>query len=205
MTAVHTILMVLEPDRHAAEEELERYSLGDLAGKECARLEEHLLTCEACRNRLEEQDRIADAITSASSRWRAEHPREEASGWHLPRFLLGLAAVLLVGLGMLWLMRSRVVPSEAAVIQLTTTRGTVSAAHAPARTPLHLRPDLRGLAVFPNYDLEVVDRVGSRIFKARTTPDSTAVVAPLGSGTYFVRLYSPAGELLREFALEVEN
>ena len=206
MTAVHTILVVVELDRHAAEGELERYSLGDLAGEDCARLEEHLLTCETCRQRLQEQDLIASAMSSAASQWRAGHlPRQEKAGWHLSRPVLALAAVLVVALGALWLMRPRVEHLAPAVIELSTTRGTVSAAQAPAQTPLHLRPDLQGLSVFPRYGLEVVDRIGSQVFRSQTTPDAGAAVPPLGAGTYFVRLYSPAGELLREYALEVEN
>jgi hypothetical protein len=74
MSGVHTLVLVLEPRRHAEDEELERYSLVGIPDEECARLEEHLLLCGACRERLEEHDLIIGAVRLAAERWRARHP-----------------------------------------------------------------------------------------------------------------------------------
>src|SRR5215469_6949979 len=100
---VHNILLMVSPSRHAADEELERYSLGGAAGDEFAQLEEHLLICEGCRARLEEYDLIAYSMAGAAAQWRSEHPRSEPKEWSLPRLLWAAAAVLFVVVGALWI------------------------------------------------------------------------------------------------------
>lgn len=193
-------------DGHASDEDLERYSLGNVNGEDSARLEEHLLICESCRARLEEHDLIAGSMASAAARWREEHPRPNTGGRPLVQWLLAIAAVLALGLGAAWLGRpgaDRNAPPIA--IALSTTRGAAPGAHAPARRPLELSPDLTGIAALPQYDLEVVDRVGGKVARMKFAPGAPARIPALQPGTYFVRLYSPAGELLREYALSVSD
>jgi hypothetical protein len=206
MTVVHNILVVLNPGHHAEEDELERYSLGQIAEKECAQLEEHLLVCEICRARLEDHDLIAGSMKSAAAQWRAEHPAVERKGWRFPRLILVLASVVLVSAGALWLGRPRALRNSPAVaVTLSTARGASAGEHAPARHPLDLKLDLTGLQPFPHYDLQVVDRLGNLVSNGQTTALTATRISALEPGTYFVRLYSPAGELLREYALQVAN
>jgi hypothetical protein len=204
VTAVHNILIVLEPDRHAEEDELERYSLGEVASDECARLEEHLLVCEACRERLAGHDLFTRSFAGAAADWRAGHPEVEKRRWWFPRLAVVMGALALLAVGALWLNRSipQRIPAPVA-IALSTTRGAAAAAHAPAQRPLDLKPDLTGLAVFPTYDLQVVDGIGGMVVKVKAAPQAAARISALQPGTYFVRLYSPLGELLREYALQV--
>jgi len=206
VTAVHNILIVLEPDRHAEEDELERYSLGEVASDEYARLEEHLLVCEACRERLAVHDLFTRSFTGAAADWRANHPKVEKRGWWSPRLALVMGSLALLAVGALWLNRSipQRIPAPVA-IGLSTTRGAAAAAHAPARRPLDVKPDLTGLAVFPTYDLQVVDAVGGTVVQVKAAPRAAARISALQPGTYFVRLYSPSGELLREYALQVSD
>ena len=44
---------------------MERYSFGRLTGQECAAFEEHLLTCEACQDRLRANDEFVAAMKAA--------------------------------------------------------------------------------------------------------------------------------------------
>ena len=60
--------MPSERDRHPEEEELERYALGTLADAEAGAVEEHLLTCEDCRQRLAETDDYVQALRQAAAR-----------------------------------------------------------------------------------------------------------------------------------------
>jgi predicted anti-sigma-YlaC factor YlaD len=66
--------MAFDPALHASDEELEQFSVGQLAGKARARLEQHLLFCEACRVRLDEQMAYNDAMRHAAAEWRSSHP-----------------------------------------------------------------------------------------------------------------------------------
>jgi hypothetical protein len=195
--------MALERDRHADEEELERYSLGDSAEEECAWLEEHLLVCADCRQRLEDQDIYASSMARAAAEWRADHPPVEPRRWFFPRMVPATAAVIcLATAGGLWLVRSsfrRTPPAFA--VTLNATRGMAMGAYAPARRSLDLKPDFTGLAAFPHYDLRVVDRLGGQVARVEATPGAASRIAGLPPGAYFVRIYSPAGELLREYAL----
>ncbi len=50
---------------HLSDEEIELYSLGRLTEPAISRLETHLLVCEHCRNRLEEEDAYIRAMRSA--------------------------------------------------------------------------------------------------------------------------------------------
>jgi uncharacterized CHY-type Zn-finger protein len=52
---------------HTDEETLERYSMGRLSEYRSARLEEHLLICQACRDRLTALDTYRYAMRAASS------------------------------------------------------------------------------------------------------------------------------------------
>jgi len=77
MTLVHNgMSMALERNRHPGEDELERYALGEIGEEGSASLEEHLLLCEACRERLRAHDSYVRAMKEAAAEWRAGHPAE---------------------------------------------------------------------------------------------------------------------------------
>ena len=44
--------LVIELNRHLGDEQLESYSIGNLAEQDIVRLEEHVLICEACQDKL---------------------------------------------------------------------------------------------------------------------------------------------------------
>jgi hypothetical protein len=80
--------------------------------------------------------------------------------------------------------------------------------HAPAGRTLELSLDTQGLPSFPSYPLEVVDESGQQQYESRVTAEQSAVRASLRAGlrrgTYFIRLYSPSRELLREYGLQID-
>lgn len=199
------LVMPLERNRHPEGETLENYSMGTTSEEEAAQLEEHLLTCEVCRRRLNETEAFVLSMQRASTQLRTEQ-RREWRPWVLPRFapiLAAALAVLVIGIGLQVVEKSAAPP--VAVI-LAATRGAAGAARAPEARPLLLRPDLEGLPALSSYRLEMVDHVGNRKWQGTVGPslENRSAVAPAARpGLYFVRVYSPSGELLREYALEI--
>jgi hypothetical protein len=195
-------------NRHATDDVLERYSMGCVAGPELAGLEEHLLVCDYCQDRLAREDSIRQLVRDGAEQLQRPHP---AMHWGFPKWAwgLGLAAVgLLLFAGSQWpsFRRSTVQP---AVVLLQTTRGAENPAlaAAPAGRPISLVLDLTDLPQFSAYTVEIVDNVGHPAFHSSESPVNnklqTSIARGLAAGAYFVRLYTPTRELLREYALIV--
>jgi hypothetical protein len=69
--------------------------------------------------------------------------------------------------------------------------------------------DLTDLQQFSEYKMEIVDAGGHPAFQSNGSPQNARLQATLtrglAAGAYFVRVYTPAGELLREYALIVRG
>jgi hypothetical protein len=197
-------------NRHATDEVLERYSMDRLAGPELAEFEEHLLVCETCQDRLAREDSIRQRVRDGAAV--LQQPRT-AILWRLPKlaWAAGLvAAGLAIFAGSVWQSLHRSTPPPA-VILLRTTRGTENPtlAAAPAGKPLTLVLDLTDLQQSSEYALEIVDAAGHPVFQSNGSPQNNRLQATLtrglAAGAYFVRVYTPARELLREYALTVRG
>jgi hypothetical protein len=196
---------------HADEEQLERYSLGATDQTEVERVEEHLLTCEACRERLEEADVYAAAMRGAAQSLRLEaqfRARQPARSWFPlwgDALAVGLALLAFILAWGPWAARHPAGGPPLAVL-LETTRDSRTQTAAPSR-PLLLTADLAQLAGYPAYRLEVVDAAGRRVIGSPPTSGSEklSLLIPggLARGAYYVRLYAGSGELLREFGLRI--
>ncbi len=127
----------------------------------------------------------------------------------MPGALSLLAAVLLVlaGTAVTWRMQSSpVAMAPVATIKLVALRGGEGdAAHAPSGRPLELVFDRRDLPTDVSYRAEVVNSSGRQMWSGNVRIAdqnlSIRVDGPLREGEYWVRLYSSAGQLLREFGL----
>ena len=65
-------------------------------------------------------------------------------------------------------------------------------------------PDLTGLPDASSYRLEIVDQTGRPVRQGTIARAQDGDRVPgLTAGPYFVRVYLPAGELLREYGLEI--
>ena len=177
-----------------------------LAGQELAEFEEHLLVCEPCQDRLACEDSIRQRVRDGAA---VLQRQRVAVLWRTPKlaWALGLAAagLAIFAASAQFLRRSSAPP---AVILLQATRGTqTTLAAAPAAAPLALILDLTGLRQFSEYKLEIVDAGGRPAFQSNGSPRNNRLQAALprglAPGVYFVRVYAPAGELLREYALTV--
>jgi hypothetical protein len=189
--------------QHMDVEDLERYSMGASSTEEAAPIEEHLLICEDCRDRLRETDEYLVGIRRASIRWRRDERVDKRRLWIFPGWFPALAAVacgLLLVLVTLRLGRS---PGPVAV-SLATLRSNGAGGIAPAGRELNLHPDLTGLVDRASYRLEIVDQAGRPVRQGTLARAQNGIkVQGLGPGLYFVRVYLPAGELLREYGLQI--
>jgi hypothetical protein len=204
---IETELILAGFSNHVEEERLEEYSMGCLPETETAQVEEHILICESCQDKLDHLDSFVRSMRHAGKRF----PMETESGWQfwrLPRFAQALAAavilVFIAGVGVEVQKRGA---QTLLAVALQATRGE-STASAPAGRPLLIQPDIVGLPNFPEYRIEVVTQSGKVVrqstFRAGAGADGVSMPA-ISAGVYFVRLYNPAGELLREYALEVKD
>jgi len=199
------------PLNHLKEEELEQYCLGRLAESRCARVEEHILLCASCRDRLTEADAFLAAMHQASRRCRAAQTADQAASRAAARWwsecrpghlfpALVIAAVVVI-CAAVWSGRP---PSIAApqpfAVQLTAVRGGATGGRAPAGRPLVLELDLTGLSGGQGLAGEVVDVTGR--LAARFAVKTSTRTGPLPAGSYFVRIYR-SSELLREYALTI--
>ena len=194
---------------HLQAEELELYCLGGLTEVRCARLEEHLLLCEICRDRLTETESYVAVMRQASRQWSAEQVEARAAAviairpWRESwpgRLAPMLVAALLVVCAAVWFGRHSRVPAPPFAIELTAVRGAAPGP-APAGYPLLLELDLTGLSEGRPFAGEVVDASGRRV--AEFPVGAPALLKALAPGGYFVRIYKSSGELLREYALTV--
>jgi hypothetical protein len=191
---------------HLGEELLEQYSVGCLAESEVARVEEHVLLCESCQEKLE----LVDSWVRSVRRAGAQLPAESKSIWQLwrlPQFVPALAAtvflVFAAGVGLQITKKGAVAPFA---IALEATRGE-SVALVPAGKPLLIQPGLEGLPRFSQYRLEIVDQSGHPVREARLQAGSGVArtsIPSIAAGVYFARVYSPTGELLREYGIEAK-
>ena len=194
---------------HVDDEELERYSMGAMPEAAIAPFEEHLLVCEPCQLRLAQTDAYVGAMRQASARLRTE-PLKRGLPWlRFPRLIPALAgmAVAIVAAG-LWIGRPDMGEAHPFAVDLEATRGAAIEAKAPAGRWLLLRLDLANLPASSSYRLEMVDRFGSRIYQATVAAQGSRagfMVPGTQPGIYFVRLYRPPGELLREYGFEVQG
>jgi hypothetical protein len=200
----------LNPKHHPTEDALELFSMGRLAGHELEPIEEHLLICESCRNRVEESDRFTSALKPALRQLRLEPEPSRRSLWATilspGKPVVALAAACAVLLIVIPAVR-RPARTAAQSVELSAFRGGAETT-ARARVPLDLRLPAEGMESYTSATIEVVDNAGEPKWKGTATLHEgnwrVHVEKSLDSGNYFVRAYAPAtSELLREYPLIV--
>lgn len=179
--------------------------MGTSSEEESTLIEEHLLTCEGCQDRLRETDDYLLAVRMASQQRRQDERTAKGREWRFPAWFPTLAAAA-CGLLLVVVVTSRFVrsPGLAVAVSLTALRGNGIGNGAPAGRELLLHPDLTGLAENSSYRLEIVDQTGHPVRQVTLARAQNGIKVPgLHAGLYFVRVYLPAGELLREYGLEI--
>lgn len=221
MSTSDILTMPTAPAAHPSDDALELYSLGRLRPSEAAAIEEHILICAECRQRLKDSDEYVAAMRQALTELEQE---QEEPGARRSRFAAlarirkpvwvgAMAAVVLLALLVLPGQHQR---RNFTDLYLTTYRGDAASLHAraPAAAPLSLHIDVSGLPVLASYRVEIVDAVGKPVYATEATPTggklAVRFTAGLAPGQYWVRVSRRAagakggGELLREFSLLVK-
>src|SRR5260370_25563405 len=115
-------------NRHLDDDELEQYSMGSLPESTADSLEEHLLLCEPCRQRLDKADSYTDAMRGAAAELRdrqrlaeAKPQRARGAWFRMVPALAGLA-LLVVVIG--WWSTSSDLAGPPFAISLEATRGS---------------------------------------------------------------------------------
>ena len=190
---------------HVDAEDLERYSMGASPLETTPFIEEHLLTCDSCRNRLRETDVYLLAMRTSSEQVRRDEKAGKRREWRIPTWFPVMATVacgIVLVVATPRFIRS---PGPAVAVSLTALRSDGAGNSAPAARELVLRPDLTGLAEDSSYRLEIVNQTGHTVRQGTLTRAQNEIqVRGLGAGLYFVRVYLPAGELLREYGLRIQ-
>lgn len=195
--------MAHETPSHVDPEDLEKYAMHRTPELETARIEEHLLLCDTCRDDLDRTTAYTGAMQAAASTWR-QQPEPRQSWWNVSWLVPALAGLilLLAGAGVLSKF-NRALPPLA--VSLVATRGDATGASAPSGRPLSLTPDLTGLPAASSYRLEIVDAEGRRTWQGSFGPEHATLAVPAHrKGLHFVRIYSSSGELLREYGLDIK-
>jgi hypothetical protein len=176
-------------------------------------LEEHLMVCTTCLEKLDGAAEFAARMREAletSPLPRVIAPRKtdwlawDWSKWiRRPAFsmALGFAALVLV-VGLFSNSRTKFAPT--ASLQLTAMRGEMPITVPARQFDLTLSDGPREGGPFR---IEVVNEMGLSMWSglAQSSPDGVHVNVQqkLASGDYFVRIYSPDGKVLREYGFRV--
>jgi hypothetical protein len=197
---------------HLEEPELEEYSMGMLSETSLEAFEEHLLACNSCQDRLLEMEAYVNAMRTASPKLR-ELRQPFWKGllrWPRPVWVAAFAMGVVVLTVAKVLVVSPPARTEMASVVLHSSRGIegLATARAPSGKRLSLIVDLTELPAFPSYRMQIVSSSGKPVWDAVAHPQNRSLTQPttkgLSAGQYYVRLYAPSGELLREFSLRIE-
>jgi hypothetical protein len=192
---------------HPNEDQLEEYAFHRLPEPQTEALEEHLLLCGRCQDRLRAVDEYILLMKTAAGEIAQPAPRRHwAMPWN-PRLvaaIAGLAAVLVAGFLFLLPGATGGTPVR---VELVAYRGA-EMARAPAKRRVDLTIDASDLPRSPGYRIQVVDQTGKPEWSGPATGAQAKLVGhvsrSLAYGVHWVRVFSEQGELLREFGLRVE-
>jgi hypothetical protein len=207
----------VENDFHGTEDQLELYALGRLQDSDLPRLEEHLLVCTTCREKLKGTEDFALGMREAHGTGVQAVASQNASPqtgrmwWGLasffrrPAFSMSLAFVaLLVVVGVFSNGRTKFAPS--ASLQLTAMRGEMPITVAAREFDVTLSDGPRDGGPFR---IEVLNAMGASVWGGLAASGPAGVQFKLTQrfpqGDYFVRLYSVSGKVLREYGFRIRN
>jgi hypothetical protein len=190
----------VEHNLHETDDRLEQYALDRLPEADLPRVEEHLMACTACRERLDEIGDFALGMRDVTAR------QTESFRWlRRPAFSMAVAfAALIVVVGIVSNGRTKFAPAVS--LQLTAVRGEMPSTVPAREFDLTLADGPREGGPFR---IEVVNAMGSAMWSGLAESDAAGVhvmvMQRMTTGDYFVRVYSGSGKMLREYGFRVRN
>ena len=187
---------------HESEDRLELYALRRLPDSEVELVENHLLLCEECRERLEEVSAFAFSMRDTLKDTPVIESRTRWFEWLTPRLAMaGAFAALLMAAGVYRISGdAHILP--VASLQLTALRGSESKTVVRAR-----ELDLSFTDAPASSRLDIVDAGGSTVWTGTLNSGGKRVEAKisqvLSPGDYFARVYRGAGQSPQEYQFRV--
>jgi anti-sigma factor RsiW len=193
---------------HIQEDQLDRYAMGTLPQESLAGVEEHLLVCPVCQNRLVEADQFLQAFRSAAAQLNRA-PARRTGTWPRVRFLWAGAAAAVVFAAVLVSTRPGTVPLPPPAVMVQSLRGPEAGVRVAASRPFLMVFDIAATPGAAAHKIEVVDAEGREILKPAAGAQNgwlTASIRQLPRGSYWVRVYraQAARELLSEYRVQAE-
>lgn len=199
----------VELNSHGTDDDLELYALGRLPESEVAVIEEHLIVCAACRDRLDRIEAFAMGMLQALE----QAPTETKFAWRefvagfmkKPAFALVLCGVAFVAV-LTFAMKGRATSLPVASLQLMAIRGDMPSVAEARELDLTFAdaPSTGG-----PFRIEVVDATGSPKWSVLASPAdgglSVKIPRQLAPGNYFVRLRGAGDQVLHEYGFRVRN
>ena len=199
----------MDLNSHGTDDQLEAYVLGRLTQSELATLEEHLIICCACRDRLSATELFTAGMKEALV---PEAPKASSAGnfswsvWVRKPFISMIFAMLLLVAALSLFSPGRTKFAPSATLTLAADRGAIPAT-GPARQfnfSLADSPTNGG-----TFRVEIANAMGQTVWNglAHSTQSGVQVKAEqkLPPGDYFVRLHGASGELLREYGFLIRQ
>ena len=198
---------------HGTDDQLEDYVFSRLPGPDLPVLEEHLMICGACRDRLDAMEAVTAGLKEAlgtsqpllkPASARVEWFARFAHRWlRQPAFsvAMGLAALVAV-IAVFPAGHTSFAP--VANLQLTASRGDMPSAVPTRELDLTLSdvPTEGGLL-----RVEIVNATGQPLWSGPAGTGTAGIQVSakrqFEPGDYFVRLYSASGKLLREYGFRI--
>lgn len=213
-----------------SDKEIEEFLFNRLSGVTREVIEEHLLACQKCLSRVEEEEKYFVAVRRAASQIQNEEfeaavggearpPGRTRWGWFGkwfgkgPRWFgkgpmmwatVGIAGILVTAV---LIQRQPAAQTEVEVALRLERGGALEQPFSAAGRGLILTADIHELPDAPVYRLEVVDGTGRPMASGEVVPRAGVLKwrlpRALASGEYWVRLRNPAEpqNLLREYGL----
>jgi hypothetical protein len=198
----------LEQNSHWSEDQLEAYVRGQLGSADVPRLEEHLLICSACQDRLDAAEDFAIGFREALETEPVATPAPQSSpGWfdwlRRPAFSMGLAFAGLILVIALFSNRKLALAPSASLV-LTAMRGQLTET-PPARTYDITLSD--GPREGGPFKVQVMNAAGAPVWNGLAVAGASGTQFTEGRridpGDYFIRLYTIEGKVLREYGFRI--
>jgi hypothetical protein len=194
---------------HVPEDLLDRYSMGTLPPDLVAQLEEHLLCCPLCQERLVETDEVLNLFRTAATEVAAHPAGIWQRLWDRRKVVwAGVASAAAALLLFLVAGEAHKTQPPPAILLMQSLRGPEAGAHLASGRPCLLVFDLAIEAVRKDYEVEIVDAAGNQVLteSADVRDGRLSALVKVARGAYWVRVYQKqAGrELVAEYGLRAD-
>jgi hypothetical protein len=198
------------PRLHIQEDVLDRYAMGTLEKESIAMVEEHMLECPLCQNRLAGADEFLTNFRTAAMQLQLDRSAAQPKTiWPHVRLLWAGAAAAVVLLAVLISKEPEAVRFAPPTVVMQSLRGPEAGVHVDARRPFLLAFDLTQPSTPAACEIVIVTTGGNEVLRTGAEVRSgrlTASINKLPRGSYWVRVFPKQGtrNLIAEYGLHAD-